>query len=283
MGFWSALIIYTPHTNGPFDGIFMTAITLYGKMLAFSRLQIHTSDLADIQSSLANTLGADSALPVPIVLEAADELTVNDVFFDELIALLWQNNLAVIAVMDGVFAPFARTKKMAILPNDGKRIARISEQNKEQIAADKTTDETATAYVATHYSAHDKDDLSAKHEEHREPIRVYHQMLRSGQSIHHMGADLVITNVVNHGAEAVTDNNLHIYGKAQGRLVAGATGDENAHIFCQAFEPSLVSVAGTYCLKEDIPADVLGKAVQVSFDKESGLVFKVMQSGQNVK
>lgn len=261
-----------------------SAMTLYGKMLAFSRLQIHTGDILDIQSSLTATLSADSALPVPIVLDMNDDLAVDEDFFDRLIELLWQNNLAVIAVMDGVLSPFAHSKKMAILPNDGKRIARVT-QTTQQACDDTQNTEVnesssqSAAYPAAHYTDVLNQDDKADNLQHKTSIRVYDQMLRSGQSVHHMGADLVITNVVNHGAEAVTDNNLHIYGKAQGRLVAGATGDENAHIFCQAFEPSLVSVAGTYCLKEDIPADVLGKAVQVSFNKQTGLVFKVMKAG----
>ncbi len=106
--------------------------------------------------------------------------------------------------------------------------------------------------------------------------RVYDQMLRSGQSINHVGGDLILTNSVNDGAEAITDNSLHIYGKGMGRLVAGATGDQEAHIFCQQFNPSLVSVAGTYMLRDSIPAEVIDKAVQVSYKAGEGLVFKVM-------
>lgn len=106
--------------------------------------------------------------------------------------------------------------------------------------------------------------------------RIHSQLVRSGQSIHHMGGDLVIAGSVNNGAEVATDCNLHIYGKGQGRLVAGATGDENARIFCQNFDPTLVSVAGTYCLKEDIDPKLIGQAVMVSFSLERGLTFALM-------
>lgn len=105
---------------------------------------------------------------------------------------------------------------------------------------------------------------------------VHNHMLRSGQSIQHLGGDLVIIGGVNNGAEAITDNNLHIYGHGQGRLVAGATGDKDARIFCQKFNPSLVSVAGTYCLREAIPAEMIDKAVQVSYDSDKGLIFTLM-------
>nr|WP_315041202.1 septum site-determining protein MinC [uncultured Moraxella sp.] len=106
---------------------------------------------------------------------------------------------------------------------------------------------------------------------------VYHQIVRSGQSINHVGGDVILTKGINAGAEAITDYSLHIYGKAEGRLVAGATGDKNARIFCLKFNPSLVSVAGTYCLKENIPTELLNKAVEVSFADEQGLVFSLME------
>lgn len=105
---------------------------------------------------------------------------------------------------------------------------------------------------------------------------IYDQMLRSGQSLNHVGGDLIVTNSINSGAEAITDNNLHVYGRAQGRLVAGATGDKDARIFCQAFNPSLVSVAGTYCLRDNLPEHVIDKSVQVKFIEGEGLVFTVM-------
>lgn len=115
------------------------------------------------------------------------------------------------------------------------------------------------------------------HVENVEGDLVHHQMLRSGQSINHVGGDVILTKGINAGAEAITDYSLHIYGKAEGRLVAGATGDKNARIFCMKFNPSLVSVAGTYCLKENIPAEFLNKAVEVSFDDAKGLIFSLIE------
>ena len=81
---------------------------------------------------------------------------------------------------------------------------------------------------------------------------------------------------MNNGAEAITDNSLHVYGRAQGRLVAGATGDKDARIFCRVFNPSLVSVAGTYCLRDNLPSHVIDKHVQVKFVEGEGLVFSVL-------
>ena len=101
-------------------------------------------------------------------------------------------------------------------------------------------------------------------------------MLRSGQSLQHLGGDLTVIGGVNDGAEAITDNSLHIYGRGLGRLVAGATGDKEARIFCQKFNPSLVSVAGTYCLRDAIPSEMIDQAVQVTYDEAQGLVFTLL-------
>lgn len=105
---------------------------------------------------------------------------------------------------------------------------------------------------------------------------IYERILRSGQSISNTEGDLIVTNGVNHGAEVIATGSLHVYGKAQGRLVAGATGEPSAGIFCQHFDPTLVSIAGVYCLRDNIPDDMLGQAVIVKHEKDAGLTFTAM-------
>lgn len=297
------------------------AVSLYGKMLAFSRLKVRTADM-DAITHAVREFNHDTL--VPAIIESDEDLDLA-----VLIDTLWECQVAVIGVVDGVLGDKARALKMAIFPNDGKRIARLDDKPKkdtpktdEQKTAqanptDKGTDEPkdadkpAPSETTADKTAADKAaTVSAVTSEHKaEPSPsetkntpehevavvgtqgvtappsapvdmginsfVQTQMVRSGQSLHHMGGDLIITASVNQGAEVATDYNLHIYGKGQGRLVAGATGDENARIFCQKFEPSLVSVAGTYCLKDDIPAEMIGQAVEVSF-VAGKLVFKQM-------
>ena len=148
-----------------------------------------------------------------------------------------------------------------------------------QTANDIVTNNTASNNTASHdtAAAPDKFVASPHHQSQLEGDLVHSQMLRSGQSINHVGGDVILTKGINAGAEAITDYSLHVYGKAEGRLVAGATGDTNAKIFCLRFNPSLVSVAGTYCLKENIPTEYLDKAVQVSYLDGQGLVFELME------
>lgn len=148
-----------------------------------------------------------------------------------------------------------------------------------QTANDIVTNNTASNETASNdtAAAPDKFVASPHHQSQLEGDLVHSQILRSGQSINHVGGDVILTKGINAGAEAITDYSLHVYGKAEGRLVAGATGDTNAKIFCLRFNPSLVSVAGTYCLKENIPTEYLDKAVQVSYLDGQGLVFELME------
>ena len=276
----------------------MPALAFYGKMLTFSRLQFSTDDFAAIGSQLESTLSnKNSNIPVLIDSEVEQDLAA-------LVELLWSWGLQPIGVVTGLLDEQARQLRLAIFPADGKRIERILPSKKattqlSQVAVSKdgaqttpandsvssTTDNAGSAVnsqaaTTTEVNATTETTLTAETLISAEHITslIYDQMLRSGQSLNHVGGDLILTNSVNSGAEAITDNNLHVYGRAQGRLVAGATGDKDARIFCQVFNPSLVSVAGTYCLRDNLPEHVIDKSVEVRYLEGQGLVFTVMDN-----
>jgi len=268
------------------------ALAFYGKMLTFSRVQFSTADFTAIASQLETTLSnKNSNIPVLIDSEVEQDLSA-------LVELLWSWGLQPIGVVTGLLDAQARELRLAIFPADGKRIERILPSKKtttqlSQVAAtvpDNSADSTTTtadntgstvdnqAVAASAIPEVAETTLTAETLISAEQITslIYDQMLRSGQSLNHVGGDLILTNSVNSGAEAITDNNLHVYGRAQGRLVAGATGDKDARIFCQVFNPSLVSVAGTYCLRDNLPEHVIDKSVEVRYLEGQGLVFTVM-------
>ncbi|MGP5062109.1 septum site-determining protein MinC [Psychrobacter celer] len=270
--------------NGTQGASAAPALAFYGKMLTFSRLQFGTDDLSAIEAQLAATLsGKSSNIPVLIDSEVEQDLSA-------LVELLWSWGLQPIGVVTGLLDAQARELRLAIFPADGKRIERIlptkkpatqrqqvtADQPAESSAASSPEDNAATDSTATTETT--LADVAAETLVSAEQITslIYDQMLRSGQSLNHVGGDLILTNSVNSGAEAITDNSLHVYGRAQGRLVAGATGDKDARIFCQVFNPSLVSVAGTYCLRDNLPEHVIDKSVQVRFVEGEGLIFTVM-------
>ena len=268
------------------------ALAFYGKMLTFSRVQFSTDDFVAIAAQLQSTLSNKSShIPVLIDSEVEQDLSA-------LVELLWSWGLQPIGVVTGLLDAQARELRLAIFPADGKRIERILPSKKAvtQLShvADSTTAATdnseskmdnVSAHQALQTSAEMQADLSVEtaetliSTEHITSL-IYDQMLRSGQSLNHVGGDLILTNSVNSGAEAITDNNLHVYGRAQGRLVAGATGDKDARIFCQVFNPSLVSVAGTYCLRDSLPEHVIDKSVEVRFLEGQGLVFTIIDESQ---
>lgn len=269
-----------------------TKIKLTGRMLNFTRLHISGNDFEQIKTQLNQKFGNHPNSKMLIVLSCEETLDLA-----ELLSLLWDFGLQPIGIVTGKMDDQAHEQKLAIFPADGKRIDVLTDDKKVTVATTQpavnavtkdnqqahisrnndlakikpitfpteTTSETAESYVS-----------SLPQTSHLEGDLVYTTILRSGQSINHVGGDLVLTQGINAGAEAITDYNLHVYGKAEGRLVAGATGDENAKIFCLRFNPSLVSVAGTFCLRENIPSEYLDKAVQVRFERDKGLIFTLM-------
>jgi septum site-determining protein MinC len=81
--------------------------------------------------------------------------------------------------------------------------------------------------------------------------------VRAGQRIYARGTDLIITAVVNNGAEIIADGSIHVYAQLNGRALAGASGNAGARIFALSMQPELVSIAGVYrTFDEGFPADV---------------------------
>ena len=99
---------------------------------------------------------------------------------------------------------------------------------------------------------------------------VYHQIVRSGQSINHVGGDVILTKGINAGRKPSPTTAYTSMAKPKGDWSQGATGDKNARIFCLKFNPSLVSVAGTIVWKKTFPQSCWTKAVEVSFADEQG-------------
>lgn len=289
-----------------------TSVKLTGRLLNFTRLNIEGNDIKVILTKIAQKLGRQRQSNLPVIVSCQQPLNLAQLWGG-----LWALGLQPIGLVTGANDTQANELRIAIFPADGQRIdgkapknaATGSEQKSNSIAntpssqhvaqsptqspasdsqATKRQNQTASDIV-THNTASNETTInettaapekfvaSPHHQSQPEGDLVHTQMLRSGQSINHVGGDVILTKGINAGAEAITDYSLHVYGKAEGRLVAGATGDTNAKIFCLRFNPSLVSVAGTYCLKENIPIEYLDKAVQVSYLDGQGLVFELME------
>ncbi|BDX07910.1 septum site-determining protein MinC [Planctobacterium marinum] len=85
-----------------------------------------------------------------------------------------------------------------------------------------------------------------------QPGKIVQQNLRSGQQIYAKGTDLIIVGSVSNGAEVIADGNIHIYGALRGRAIAGASGNNEARIFCRKLQAELVSINGHYWTSEKL-------------------------------
>ena len=279
-----------------------TSVKLTGRLLNFTRLNIEGNDIKVILTKIAQKLGRQRQSNLPVIVSCHHSLNLAQLWGG-----LWVLGLQPIGLVTGANDTQANALRIAIFPADGQRIDGKVPKN-VSTGSERKSDSTANTPSSQHVAqsptqsltsdsqaterqnqttndsltddtlaAPEKFVASPHHQSQLEGDLVHSQMLRSGQSINHVGGDVILTKGINAGAEAITDYSLHVYGKAEGRLVAGATGDTNAKIFSLRFNPSLVTVAGTYCLKENIPTEYLDKAVQVSYLDGQGLVFELME------
>ncbi len=97
-------------------------------------------------------------------------------------------------------------------------------------------------------------------------VQRYEGQVRSGQQLYAKGRDLIVTGTAGASSEVIADGSIHIYGRLMGKVIAGASGDRSARIYCLAFAAELVSIAGVFRVFEAIPTDLRGKSVQICLD-----------------
>lgn len=104
----------------------------------------------------------------------------------------------------------------------------------------------------------------------RQPTKIVHRQLRSGQRIYAQNSDLVVIGVVGHGAEIIADGHIHVYGPLRGRAMAGANGNTQARIFTTELDPELIAIAGVYkVIEEALSPEQRHQAAIISLDGES--------------
>lgn len=92
------------------------------------------------------------------------------------------------------------------------------------------------------------------------------QPVRSGQRLYASGSDLVVLSSISPGAELLADGHIHVYGALRGRALAGVAGNANVRIFCHSLEAELISIAGYWRVREDMPEALIGKPAQIALD-----------------
>ena len=132
-----------------------------------------------------------------------------------------------------------------------------------QVPEPGTSTVDAASFVAKTESGAPEDETVAG-----SPARLLTQPVRSGRQVYAHGGDLVVMSSISPGAELLADGHIHVYGALRGRALAGVSGDLTARIFCRSLEAELVSVAGYWRVREDIPEAIIGKPAQVFLDGE---------------
>lgn len=105
---------------------------------------------------------------------------------------------------------------------------------------------------------------------------ISNEPIRSGIKLENDG-DIIVTSFVSDNAEIVATGNIHVYGEAKGRLIAGSNGDKDARIFVGKFNAELIAIGGLYrVIEEKLPDNIMHNAVMISLDKKNKLVIEPM-------
>ena len=242
----------------------MADIRITGRMVNAIRITLDTNDHDAIRQQLSKTLQNASTAGALVVLESSVEQELIS-----LIQLLLDLDVQPMAVQEGILAEQARAIQFPVIPSQGHGISSQLQEvkaTKEQVVeapAPATTVSTNTPVAAAPVIRH----ATSYHDE----------ILRTGQCLVQNQGDIIITAGINSGSEVIASGNIHIYGSARGRVIAGAGGNTAARIFCHSLEAELVSIAGTYCVADDIPQHVAKQPVHIYLNDQQELVFEALQ------
>ncbi|WP_180121227.1 septum site-determining protein MinC [Acinetobacter sp. YH12086] len=238
----------------------MADIRIKGKMVNAIRIHLDTNDHDAIRQQLTPMF--QKAFP-PGTL-AVIESTVDQELI-ALIQLLISIEIQPIGVTEGPLSDQARAIQFPVVPADRKlqQVKPTREQVVEEPAPaeEKTEDKIAAVEVPTI----------------RHATSYHNEILRTGQCLVQDHGDIIINAGINSGSEVIASGNIHIYGSARGRVIAGAGGNTAARIFCHSLEAELVSIAGTYCVADDIPPHVVKQPVHIYLNDHQELVFEALQ------
>ncbi|MEJ2898302.1 septum site-determining protein MinC [Acinetobacter sp. NS-4] len=242
----------------------MADIRITGRMVNFTRLTFDTNDHNAIRQQLTQMLQETASHGTLVIIDSTVE--------QELIALiqlLISLDLQPLGVIDGILSAEARAIQFPVLPADNKPLQRIKATKEQVVESKPETDSTQTP---------DAEEVVAKPARVISHVTSYHdEILRTGQCLVQDHGDIILNAGINSGSEVIASGNIHIYGSARGRVIAGAGGNGAARIFCHSLEAELVSIAGTYCVADDIPPHVLKKAVHIYLNDHQELVFEVLE------
>lgn len=204
----------------------------------FEYFLLQINDVADINhavTKLANLKKLDNSLDIPVVIAFNESLTHEEIsrIIPELIKIIKDNRFIIHSIM--------HTSNIHDVSVSGIPVIELHHQKKKL-----SLEEVNKTLIIN------------------DPIRGGMQVKNDG--------DIIITNFVSNNAEVIANGNIHVYGLAKGRLIAGNSGDKSARIFVNQFDPEIISIGGIYkVMDKTLPESILNKQVMVYLDDKNHL------------
>ncbi len=98
--------------------------------------------------------------------------------------------------------------------------------------------------------------------------------IRGGIKIENDG-DIIVTSFISNSAEVVSSGNIHVYGVANGKLIAGVNGNRKSRIFVLKFNAEFVSIGGLYkVLDNKLSPNIQNKSVMLYLDDKNKIIIE---------
>jgi septum site-determining protein MinC len=226
---------------------------LKGGLYPLTALQLLENNLAVFEQQLESKIQQAPKFfqHAPVVIDLQKLKSGNTLDFNKLKDILLKKQLIPV----GIKSASLEQQSAAILAG----LAIFQEGNKEA-KAEKTPIKTQQSIASSPEKEEQESEIRGSNS------KVITEPVRSGQQIYARGGDLIVIAPVSQGAELLADGHIHVYGPLRGRALAGVTGDQNAHIFCQSLEAELISIAGQYKISEDIDPAIWRLTVDISME-----------------
>jgi len=228
-----------------------TSFVLKGGSFTLTTLQLLTLDYATLNAQLGEKVSQAPKFfnHTPVVLDIQKVANIPvEIDFTKILTIIRSHELIPVGIRGGTPDQHGRLLALglAVLPE------RIQ---KQPAAPDAQPAPEAIAAPVAPVAQADTEEGQTK---------IITQPVRSGQQIYARGGDLIVTASVSEGAEIIADGHIHVYGTLRGRALAGVNGFEQARIFCSCLRAELVSVAGQYCVSDDLRQSSWGLGVSIA-------------------
>lgn len=255
------------------------------KKQAFSLpvLEISTTDIATIMNDLKELVVFDdeSEQTVPCIFDMSAR-DCDPIFVAQLVETVRQFNILPVALKTNNRAMALQAMYSGIAVLDGEQdfashftaeLVELAASDKKNLDAGDMHDLAVAVDEAVADDLQDGNDHDETLAANTQPVQsqqfVHYGHVEDGEQVYAEGKSLIVLGDVKEGAEIIADGDIYVGGALLGKAYAanaGAINVEDVKISAYSFEPELVSLAGFYQLKEDIPKKYLGLSVTVNFE-----------------